>query len=143
MKYLKLLEEYVKNVYYTEIDHEDFRKAVLYHEDEAGRDEEGDIDDELFFAEEGHINPDKCTDFTDYEFEKILKILSDWDDHFSIDNHWDINFFNGDKELHIIKGKDEWFYVKYDEYGDTEFLDYYKCDQFDGLLKLIKREILK
>lgn len=38
----------------------------------------------------------------------------------------------------ITKTNDDWFWVQYFEPDKTYGIWYYKCDQFDGLLKLLK-----
>jgi hypothetical protein len=51
---------------------------------------------------------------------------------------------DGRVDIDILKNDDEWFFVKVIKgdvlYGKT---NYYKCDQFEGLIKLIKEKIIK
>ena len=48
----------------------------------------------------------------------------------------DLKKVNGEEDqpfIEIIKLEDDWFYVK-----DYHEITYYKCDQWDGVLKLLK-----
>lgn len=58
-----------------------------------------------------------------------------------------INFIKNSKNSSYFKisfyaDKDEWFYVKIQDEITDVTIEYYKCDQLDGLFQLIKDKIL-
>jgi hypothetical protein len=46
-------------------------------------------------------------------------------------------------EIQILKYEDEYFLVKWDELGRYDNWEYYLCDQFDGVVKLLNDLIKK
>jgi hypothetical protein len=83
--------------------------------------------------------PYKNVEFTEKEYEKI-EMLSKWGVDYTSDDY-DVIQIN---DYEITKIEDEYFIVSFPD-GRKRYeqvLIYYKCDQFDGLLKFLKSKRL-
>jgi hypothetical protein len=143
MKYLKAFESYGVEDYYKEITEFEYDDDIC---NIGGTDGEEDVE----------YMREKWVEFTDQEISKITEILSEKKDvNYIIDlpnfKFWkengiararlDIKPSKKSKTLenimYIVKLEDDWYYL-YDCYPNK----FYKCDQFDGLLKCIKDNII-
>ena len=122
MKYLKLFEDH--NDYYTQISEDEFLSDGILN---------CDID-----IKEGNI---------------ILSLIKSefkfyWDRNNGIveitGNYYDNDFYLCDVVITwtIYPSQDEWFYIrkKIQESEYNYYNNYIKCDQFDGLLRYLKKE---
>ncbi len=111
---IKLFEEY--NQYYQEIDR---REYCLNRDDDERRD---------FFNREEYMILSKIDGI---DFVDVIYVDSDIDF---------MQIKGGKNQFSIIKCKDEWYYTEiwlnYSRPGRS--FRYYKCDQWEGLLKLIE-----
>lgn len=124
MEYLKSFENY--KLPYQEITSDEYNTATIGDEPS----------DELDFIGEHWEN------FTKKEIDELRKCLHGDNIKFEfIDSpHFpNVNMarLDYDKSV-IIKLKDEWYYVILDMSDQEQDDTYFKCDQFSGLIKLIK-----
>jgi hypothetical protein len=115
---VKLFREYNSNEYYYEISAQEFKNN---------------------YDRNGFLNRD--------DYDRIVKLKDRYDVEFiyggdkGSNNYSEINtvfITGGDIVLTVYVGSDEWYYVHCDDDGRFSF---YKCDQFDGLLKLISDKL--
>jgi len=153
MKHIKLFNQLFESssVPYEEITHEEYNLLTVG---------EGDVRYEQYDGEYEYIWSDLISfiedfwmTFTDKEIEMVRELLPDVKAKNSISTDFDLN---GDislfgqsyldtkgarldsKEFTMIKLKDEWYYVMMDMSDQEEDDKFFKCDQFEGLLQLIK-----
>ena len=99
--------------------------------------------------------PEIASPFTNREREKLTDVLTKsikeksfnskvWDFTFSQDFPYILRI-EGRIDLTIWKLQDDWFIVKVKHYNTSQIVgfnraidEYYKCDQFEGLLKLLQ-----
>lgn len=77
--------------------------------------------------------------FTKDEIEKIAKIVPEYNLHIQCDRIRGMK----SKYFDIVKLKDEWYFIIYKPAtgpADTE-REFYKCDQFEGLIAFLKKNI--
>ena len=119
------------------------------------------IDDYKLFKESSHRDllyrelsqiefiegPDlNLTSFTKNEIEKIQEMIPDANIYSS--NEYTLSIYSNEYNLSISKTIDEWYYVIEGRYraGSSKAIKLsklYKCDQFDGLIELIKNIVKK
>jgi hypothetical protein len=127
MKYLK---EYNNHVYYQECLH--FRGADIVEEGGRLTRHEYDL---LFDLYQGNISFYIKDDFKGYN--KLVKEYNQ--DIARVIIHSGTNRYN---YVDIYKGGDDWFWVKLLIRGNMLYNEYfYKCDQLDGLLKLLEDKL--
>lgn len=112
------------------------------------------IDRKEYFSEM-ILTPSKCT-ITRFQFDLILNTLSESDEDFYEDD-FDWYEYRIEKgmfitlkkypNLQVIRKPDEWYYVKFNrrvKIGEGYIPEelFYKCDQFDAVLKIIKDKII-
>ena len=89
---------------------------------------------------------DVVKDFTKDEITSIKDSISN-ECFFRVDNLILIEI-NKKKEFdnwYVIKVNDDWYYIYRCTYGESgDISEYYRCDRFDGLMKLLKdKELIK
>ena len=119
MKYLKLYENH--NPYYQKISIDEWESWVVTYRD-------NDVA------------------FSDIEKEKLKSILSKSKYKYNTSNMFKgyLRIYNdtnkkGLMEIEAYVSSNEWYYVT-SSYWSTDF-EYFKCDQFEGLIQLIKEKI--
>jgi hypothetical protein len=93
--------------------------------------------------------PEIASPFTSREREKLKQVLTNtkpkvWDFTFPQDFPYILRI-EGRSDMVIWKLQDDWFIVKVKHYNTSQIVgfnrainEYYKCDQFEGLLKLLQ-----
>jgi hypothetical protein len=82
--------------------------------------------------------------------DKELSILSKYGSKSSTSGYLvyrfkcDVEFIHsvGEAIIGVSKVDDEWFYVHF-ESTENNYVEYYKCDQFDGVIKLLSDKLIK
>lgn len=115
MRYLKRFNESNSEEYYQVIPHEDYFDHFDW---EPFDNKEFDKISELSYLNK---SGDMKVEF-DEDCEPRSEIV--------------ISSKNGNQSIHIFKCTDEWYYVKYSAFDNS--IDFYKCDQFEGLINLLK-----
>jgi hypothetical protein len=116
MKYLKLFEN---NEFYTEIDMDNFYDKLL-------------------------IPCEKFTTNEIFKIEQLLDIIGSFNTHIKNNNVLLFCGYNNRNRnrinLNVAKCEDEWFLVccHTDDNRKNDNYFYYKCDQWDGLMKCLK-----
>lgn len=131
MKHIKLYEDH--NNYYQEIESDEYDRLTLGHCDE----DLYNTMDELNFVSKN------WADFTKSEISQIMAYFPVGYTHqISIEGMLEI-LQHGKFQIGIIKLKDEWYFLtgEKENINNTE-IDFYKCDQFEGLKKLLKDKFL-
>ena len=113
MIYLKLFESQDICEYYCELSEDEYNECI-----------NGDCENFTQSEIDRLKNLNKITDFLIFNYSYSIKI------EIYSDNYL---YSNG---ILIYKCEDEWFYV-----NDLNYASYFKCDQFDGLLKCIEKEL--
>lgn len=135
MRYLKLFEDYSKP--YQEITREEYNLLTIG---------DGDPDYEYYDEEQDsswwddvEFIDDNWTAFTPKEVEMVKQLLPDVQAKTLLST--DVQGARLDSKqsgVIMIKLKDEWYYVMMDMSDQEEDDQFFKCDQFEGLLQLIK-----
>ena len=139
-KYYKFITEGKGTIEYTEIDTNEYL-SKLYGVADSGIPAYA-FDDSVA---QSFIN-NNWLEFTNAEISELSKYFSEVVN--SDDDYYDFNFsgeysaqitdIKRGKRMNITKVNDEWFYVSL--FAKDQF-DYYKCDQFYGLISFIKSHI--
>ena len=141
MKHLKSFNESNEDKSYEKITEADFD---IVFADEF--DEEPDIDNKL------NLNDNDISTINKIKNKYFFTIDSDDKSHLyltrNISEIRKSSYLSGSImkiELSIYKLKDEWFYIREYTHGGTRDpkLTYYRCDQLEGLISLIRDEMLK
>ena len=123
MKHIRLFEGFETEDYYIIIDNE------YYYDELQERVEMSNVTinriKELFSEQIDHP-------FTHWDIDigNMLDVINIWD-HFPTQN------IQGKYEIQIFETIDEYYYIYINNYKE-HYTDYYKCDQFEGLVKLLK-----
>ena len=125
MKYIKLYEGYIG---YTEISDIEWSKYTGYYH---GIDKDDKEESDFTLTEISYLRDnikDKYSGVIDYEFTspKVFKYSS-----------IHIKSFFADLDILLDKYNDEWYLVRFIRRVGDRFT-YYKCDQWDGMLNLLK-----
>ena len=123
MKYLKLFNESEENEYYHGISWEDY---IDHFDFETFDNKEFDEISTLAYL-------NKSSDDMKVEFDEDCEPRSEIV----------ISSKNGNQSINIFKRVDEWYYVKYSTFDNrgVKSIYFYKCDQFEGLINLLKEKI--
>jgi len=135
MKYLKLFESY-SSLPYEEITRNEYNHETI---GEGNTDYDINVDDEDYTYDDSNFVIDHWMPFTQSELNKIQELLPDANfcKVIKIDPD-DARIDSKESGLIMIKLKDEWYYVMMDMSDQEEGALFFKCDQFEGLLQLIK-----
>lgn len=133
MRYLKLFEDHSKG--YDEITREEYNLLTIGDGDSNYYDE----DDGLSWYDDVKFIQDNWTAFTPKEIEMVKQLLPDVQAKTILST--DVQGARLDSKqsgVIMIKLRDEWYYVMMNMSDQEEGNQFFKCDQFEGLLQLIK-----
>jgi len=141
MKHLKTYKLFESNLPYKEITREEYNQltcgdGIAGYDDWGGEDEEYTYDDSKFISE-------IWIPFTEKELQKIQELLPDaqFCKIIKTDRN-DARIDSPESGLIIIKLIDEWYYVMMNMTDQHQGDLFFQCDQFEGLIKLIKDYII-
>jgi hypothetical protein len=139
MKYIKMFKTYEStDEFYTEVSDLDYYDA---HPEEHILDEDEWEDEILEFNTTdiyttGHKLERKNIDILNNIFKDIPHVCF-LDEVFMVQETEKIDY-----KFWVTQDSDEWFWVKIIKFKTSETLSsYYKCDQFEGVKKLIKEQL--
>ena len=139
MKYLKLFEFYEDNIYYKEIDVNEYCEYPLNHQTEFLNEKEIRFfksfkkSYDLSFGKIKY-NPDSHpSEEFQTKSDRSVKI-----NHICLGKYYQSIKHGDNREYTIVKFKDEWFLVEGDNHVGTS-THYYLCDQLEGLKNLLNK----
>lgn len=135
MRYIKLFENYSEP--YQEITRDEYNHFTIGEGNPNY--EYYDEDDDYSWWDDVQFIDDNWTAFDDKEIQMVRELLPDVKAETLLST--DVQGARLDSKesgIIMIKLKDEWYYVMMDMSDQEEDNKFFKCDQFEGLIQLIK-----